>query len=77
MRKKWKMFVLDNTAEQFSQQNQIFTFQTIMKTLKHFSEYFLKLWTSLKHLNNFPKNKQYQNNFKTILKQFHFIFKQF
>ena len=39
---KWKMFVLDNTAEQFSKQNQIFTFQTIMKTLKHFSEYFWK-----------------------------------
>lgn len=75
MRKKWKLFVSDNTAEQFSKQNQIFTFQTIMKTLKHFSEYFMKIWTNLKHLkNNFPKKT---NNIKTILKQFYFIFKQF
>lgn len=45
---KWKLFVSDNTAEQFSKQNQIFTFQTIMKTLKHFSEYFFEILNKFK-----------------------------
>ena len=48
MRKKWKMFVLDNTAEQFSKQNQIFTFQTIMKTLKHFFCIFFEILNKFK-----------------------------
>ena len=44
---KWKMFAVDNAAEQFSKQNQIFTFQTIMKTLKHV------FWIFFEILNKF------------------------
>ena len=64
MRKKWKMFVLDNTAEQFSKQNQIFTFQTIMRTLKHFSAYFFENLNKFKtSLNNFPKKQTISKHF--------------